>query len=59
MAKPSKIKQPLTVGFAPTVEDMKLIEELKTKYEPTLGPVPVAQMLRMGLRKLAEAEGLR
>jgi hypothetical protein len=50
---------PLTVGFAPTVEDMKLIEELKAKFEPSMGPVAVAQMLRMGLRKLAESEGLR
>jgi hypothetical protein len=49
----------LTTGFAPTPEDVKLIEELRSKYQPSMGTVTNAMILRMGLRKLAEAEGLR
>ena len=47
------------MGFAPTPEDLKLVDELRAKLEPQMGPVAVATMIRMGLRKLAEAEGLR
>lgn len=52
MAK--KQEQPKLRAWRPTVEDHKLMQELKFKLgvnEPAL--------LRMGLRKLAEAEGLR
>lgn len=48
-----------TMGFAPTDEDLKLMDELKAKLEPSMGYVTQASVIRMGLRKLAEAEGLR
>jgi hypothetical protein len=42
-----------------TSEDEKLVMELRTKMEPRQGPVNFTLLVRMGLRKLAEAEGLR
>lgn len=50
----AKKQQPKLRAWRPTVEDEKLMQELHAKLgvnEPAL--------LRMGLRKLAEAEGLR
>jgi len=47
-------EMPKLRAWRPTIEDAKLMSELKQKLgvnEPAL--------LRMGLRKLAEAEGLR
>ena len=41
--------------WTPTVEDRKLIDELKNKT----GVNAESELMRMGLRKLAEAEGLR
>ena len=58
MAK-TKTKKQQTMGFAPTVEDLKLVAELKIRFQPTMGIPSTATLLRMGLRKLAEAEGLR
>lgn len=57
-AKP-KLKNQLTMGFGPTPEDLKLVAELKQHLEPKMGPVTIASLIRMGLRKLAESEGLR
>lgn len=47
------IKKNMT--WTPTVEDRKLIDELKNKT----GVNAESEIMRMGLRKLAEAEGLR
>jgi hypothetical protein len=41
--------------WTPTPEDRKLIDELKSK----MGTKAESELVRMGLRKLAEAEGLR
>jgi hypothetical protein len=41
--------------WTPTPEDRKLIDELKAK----IGTRAESELMRMGLRKLAEAEGLR
>ena len=57
-AKPAK-KQASVTGFSPTPEDIKLIDDLRERFEPTLGKVSNSTLFRMGLRKLAEAEGLR
>lgn len=51
MAK--KKQKPLSVTIRPTVEDRSLMEGLGKK----LG-VSVSQVIRMGLRLLAEKEGL-
>lgn len=59
MATKAKPKKQLTIGFAPTPDDLKLMEELKAKFTPSMGVVTQATVIRMGLRKLAEAEGLR
>jgi hypothetical protein len=56
MAKSKAKNGRQTTGFAPTPEDLKLLDELKEKYEPTMGPVTNAMILRMGLRALAEKE---
>lgn len=48
-----KDKAPMPIGFRPTVEDDRLFQELCSK----LG-VNVPAIIRMGLRKLAESEGL-
>lgn len=55
----NKSKKQQTMGFAPTTEDLKLVAELKIRFQPTMGVPTTATLLRMGLRKLAEAEGLR
>ena len=47
--------EPKTKTWRPTPEDVKLFDELKAK----LGVVNDSDVVRMGLRKLAEAEGLR
>lgn len=58
-SKPAPQKQTV-IGLAATVEDLKLIEELRAIYQPSMGSVTNAQLIRMGLRKLlAEAGGLR
>lgn len=57
MAKKKANKQTV-IGLAATGEDLKLIAELRAFYQPTMGVVTNAQVIRMGLRKLAESEGL-
>jgi len=57
MAK-AKPKKQLTIGFAPTQEDLKLMEELRAHLSPKMGVVTQATVIRMGMRKLAESEGL-
>jgi hypothetical protein len=52
MAK-KPIKKNMT--WTPTVEDRKLIDELKNKT----GVNAESEIMRMGLRKLAQSEGLR
>ena len=52
MPKTPKTK---TRGWRSTIEDEKLVQELKAK----LGVKNDSDLVRMGLRKLAEAEGLR
>lgn len=59
MVTKAKPKKQLTIGFAPTSEDLKLMDELRAKFQPAMGTVTQATVIRMGLRKLAEAEGLR
>lgn len=59
VANKHKPKKQVTMGFAPTPEDLKLMSELRAKFQPSMGTVTQANVLRMGLRKLAEAEGLR
>jgi hypothetical protein len=44
-----------TRGWRSTVEDEKLVQELKAK----LGVKNDSDLVRMGLRKLAQSEGLR
>lgn len=50
-----KAAKPDKKNWRPTVEDVKLLAELKAK----LGVVNETDIIRQGLRKLAEAEGLR
>jgi len=58
MVVTKKSKKQKTTGFAPTPEDLKLIADLRSKLEPTMGPVTNASILRMGLRVLAERQGV-
>ena len=58
MAGKHKPKKQTTMGFAPTDEDIKLMDELRAKFQPAMGTVTQATVIRMGLRKLAESEGL-
>jgi hypothetical protein len=50
-----KAENTATQTWRPTNEDLKLMAELKGK----LGIVNTSDLLRMSLRKLAEAEGLQ
>ena len=59
MAKTPKPRKQTTIGFAATPEDVKLMDELLAKFQPAMGTVTQATVIRMSLRKLAEAEGLR
>ena len=61
MSVPRKIKMPATKTWRPTVEDIKLMGELKAVLGKKLGLSNVndSDVVRMGLFKLAEAEGLR
>lgn len=59
VAKKSKTETQQVIGLSANSEDLKLIQELQAWYRPKLGPVSNAQLIRMGLIKLAEAEGLR
>lgn len=47
-------KKPPHKTWRPTLEDVKLLAELKKK----MGVVNETDIIRMGLRKLAEREGL-
>lgn len=47
------------MGFAPTQEDLKLMDELRAHLAPKMGVVTQATVIRMGMRKLAESEGIR
>ena len=47
-------KLPQTRSWRPTIGDVKLMDELKAK----LGIVNESDILRIGLRRLAESEGL-
>lgn len=58
MAK-AKPKKQQTMGFAPTPEDLKLMDELRAHLAPKMGVVTQATVIRMGMRKLAESEGIR
>ena len=58
MAK-AKPKKQQTMGFAPTQEDLKLMDELRAHLAPKMGVVTQATVIRMGMRKLAESEGIR
>ena len=58
VAKKNKKNKQITMGFAPTDEDLKLMDELRAKYAPSMGVISQATVLRMGIRKLAESEGL-
>lgn len=49
-----KQKKPNQKTWRPTLEDVKLLAELKKK----MGVVNETDLIRMGLRKLAEREGL-
>lgn len=53
--KKSKVPQPKHKTWRPKVEDVKLLRELKAK----LGVGNETDVIRMGLRKLADFEGLR
>lgn len=48
-------KRNRNMTWTPTAEDRKLIDELKAK----IGVQAESEVVRMGLRKLAQAEGLR
>jgi hypothetical protein len=48
----------VTKTWAAQPEDLKLIEGLKAKFEPKMGLVTDAILVRMGLRVLAEQEGV-
>jgi hypothetical protein len=50
-----KINPPKMRAWRASVEDEKLVQELKAK----LGIQNDSDLVRMGLRKLAESEGLR
>jgi hypothetical protein len=54
-------KAPATKTWRPTPEDIKLMGELKAHFSKRLGLTNVndSDVVRMGLNKLAEAEGLR
>lgn len=54
VAKKSELK-PKSRNWRASIEDEKLVQELKSK----LGIKNDSDLVRMGLRKLAEAEGLR
>jgi hypothetical protein len=47
------------VSFLAKPEDKRLIRELKEKLTQRLGDQNISDILRMGLRKLAEAEGIQ
>lgn len=48
------------MGFAPTEEDLKLMDDLRAKFEPTMGSSATqAAIIRMGLRVLAAKEGVQ
>jgi len=44
--------------WLPTNEDLKLIGELRAHIEPKEGIISNSALVRRGLRKLAESEGL-
>jgi Ribbon-helix-helix protein, copG family len=54
VAKADK-KPPKARAWRPTIEDEKLLDELKNK----MGVVNEADLIRQALRKLAEFQGLR
>jgi hypothetical protein len=51
----AKAIKPKARNWRATIEDEKLVQELKSK----LGITNDSDLVRMGLRKLAESEGLR
>ena len=55
MAKKNKKPNLAQKNWRPTPKDFKLLDELKAK----MGVRNETDLVRMGLRKLAEAEGLR
>jgi len=55
IAPVAKKKTPNQKNWRPTHEDVKLLAELKAK----MGVLNETDIIRQGLRKLAEAEGLR
>lgn len=52
-----KAKGP-TKTFQALAEDVRIIDELRAKLEARQGPVSDSSLIRMGLRKLAESEGI-
>lgn len=48
-------KQPKVRSFRPTVEDDRILRELKEKF----GVHNESEVIRMGLKKLAQAQGVQ
>ena len=52
--KPATKKQPKARAWRPTFEDDRLLKELQAKF----GVRNEVEIIRMGLRKLAESQGM-
>lgn len=57
MKRSRKSKGP-TKTFQALPEDLRIMEELKEKLERRQGRITDTSLFRMGLRKLAESEGI-